>query len=325
MQPEMKRSEATRPATMKAVRLQGRGGPEQLVFEKAPLPALRPGEALVRVYASAITPAELSWEETYKHQDGSPRVPSIPGHDVSGIVEALAPGVTELSLDEAVYGLVDFPRDGSAAEYVTVPAADLAPKPQTLDHVHAAAVPLSGLTAWQALFEHAGLAKEQRVLIHRGAGGVGTYAVQLARWRGARVIATASSNNIEFLERLGADQVVDYQNTRFEEEIEPVDVVLDTIGGETAERSWRVLRPGGILVTLVKPIRPEEAAAHGARGLFFIVKPSRAQLIEMGQLIDAGSIEPIVADVLPLARAKEAFETGAGGHVRGKIVLKLVE
>ena len=178
---------------VRAIRLHARGGPEQLVYEDAPLPDPAAGEALLRVYAAGITPTELTWSETYQTPDGHERLPTIPGHDVSGVVEALGPGVSDVSPGDAVYGLVAFPRDGSAAEYVAVRAADLAPKPRSLDHVHAAAVPLSALTAWQALFIHAGLAAGQRVLIHSAAGGVGAFAAQLARWRGAHVSATASA------------------------------------------------------------------------------------------------------------------------------------
>ena len=213
---------------MKAIRLHARGGPEQMVYEDAPLPAPAAGEALLRVYAAGITPTELTWSETYRTPDGHERLPTIPGHDVSGVVEALGPGVSDVSPGDAVYGLVAFPRDGSAAEYVAVRAADLAPKPRSLDHVHAAAVPLSALTAWQALFVHAGLAAGQRVLIHGAAGGVGAFAAQLARWRGAHVSATASARHHDFLRELGVETVIDYRTTRFEEVLRDVDVVLDT-------------------------------------------------------------------------------------------------
>ena len=225
---------------MKAVRLHSRGGPEQLVYEDAPLPDPAAGEVRVRVFAAGITPTELTWDATYQTPDGRDRLPSIPGHDVSGVVEALGRGVTGVSPGDAVYGLIDFPRDGSAAEFVAVPAAHLAPKPGTLDHVRAAAVPLSALTAWQALFDHAGLAAGQKVLIHGAAGGVGSFAVQLARWRGAQVSGTTSADDADFLRALGVETVIDYRAARFEDLLRDVDVVLDTVGGETLERSWRV-------------------------------------------------------------------------------------
>ena len=174
---------------VKAVRTHGRGGPEQLFFEDAPAPVVRPGDVLVRVRATGITPAELTWEETYRNADGTPRIPGIPGHEPSGVVEETAPDVTDFRAGDEIYGLADFPRDGAAAEFAAVRAANLALKPRSIPHVQAAALPLSALTAWQALFEHAHLAAGQAVLIHGGAGGVGTLAVQLARWRGARVLA----------------------------------------------------------------------------------------------------------------------------------------
>jgi len=308
---------------MKAIRIHQPGGPEDLVYEDAPIPKLQIGDALVRVYAMAITPAELTWDETYKTREGVSRLPSIPGHDVAGIVEQVDAGVNEVKVGDAVYALTDFARDGSAAEYVAVPATDLAPKPRTLDFEQAAAVPLSGLTAWQALFDHAALAPGQRVLIHGASGGVGGYAVQLARWRGAHVIATTSPTNFDFAKELGANEVIDYTSSRFETRVREVDVVLDTIGGDTLERSWGVLRPGGMVVTLPAPPPPNKAEEYGVRSVFFIVQPNRAELIEIGKLIDAEVLRPSLATVLPLQQAQQAFRQGASGHNRGKIVLRV--
>src|SRR5499425_2581378 len=202
---------------MKAVRLHREGGPEQLVYEDAPKPQLGAGDALIRVHATGITPAELSWPDTYKNCDGSDRLPAIPGHEVSGVVESVAPGVTSVSIGDEVYRLTSFCRDGAAAEYVAVHAADLAPKPKTLNLVEAAAVPLSALTAWQAFFDHARLAPGQRVLIHGAAGGVGSFAVQIARWHGAHVIGTASAGNRALVLGLGANEVIDYRRVKFEQ------------------------------------------------------------------------------------------------------------
>ena len=308
---------------MKAVRLHSRGGPEQLVYEDAPLPDPAAGEVRVRVFAAGITPTELTWNATYQTPDGRDRLPSIPGHDVSGVVEALGRGVTGVSPGDAVYGLIGFPRDGSAAEFVAVPAAHLAPKPGTLDHVRAAAVPLSALTAWQALFDHAGLAAGQKVLIHGAAGGVGSFAVQLARWRGAQVSGTTSADDADFLRALGVETVIDYRAARFEDLLRVVDVVLDTVGGETLERSWRVLRPGGTLVSTAARPSPEQARIADARGVFFIVEPSRPQLVELARLIDEGRVRPVLEAVFPLAQARAAFERGLSGHHRGKIVLQV--
>ena len=308
---------------MKAIRLHARGGPEQLVYEDAPMPSLKTGDALVRSHACAFTPTELSWEPTYSTPDGRDRLPTIPGHELSGLVETVAPDVTMVKPGDAVFALTDFWRDGAAADYVAVHAADAAPKPDSLSHVQAAAVPLSGLTAWQALFDHAGLSAGQVVLIHGAAGGVGTYAVQLARWRGAHVIGTARMANANFLQDLGADEVIDYTAVRFEDKVRNVDVVFDTVGGDTLERSWGVLRPGGILVTIVDSVSNEKAGQYGVRGVFFIVKPNRAQLSEIARLIDTGSLRPIIEATFPLEKAREAFERGLRGHDRGKLVLAI--
>jgi NADPH:quinone reductase-like Zn-dependent oxidoreductase len=301
---------------LKAIRLHTRGGPADLIYEDAPKPVLEAGDALVRVYATGITRTELTWDQTYQNLDGSPRIPTIPGHEVSGVIEALTPGAAGISVGDAVYGLTDFPRDGAAAEYVAVRASNLALKPKTINHVQSAAVTLSGLTAWQALFTHAGLERGQKLLIHGGAGGVGIFAVQLAHLKGAHVIATSSGANLDFLRGLGADETIDYTKTPFESVLHDIDVVLDTVGGDTVERSWPVLRKGGYMVSVAEPI-PDN------RGVFFIVEPNRGQLEEMAKLIDSGSMQSIVAAVLPLARAREAFELGLKGHNRGKIVLQV--
>jgi NADPH:quinone reductase-like Zn-dependent oxidoreductase len=310
---------------MKAIRLHGRGGPGQLVYEDAPTPAAGPGKVQVRVYAAGITPTELSWDATYENPDGSARIPSIPGHEFAGVVTATGAGVKDIEPGDTVYGTVDFFRDGSAAEYATVESDAMAPKPRTLDYAHAAGVPFSALTAWQALFEYGAVTPGQRVLIHGAAGAVGTYAVQLAHWSGAEVIATAAGRNAELLRDLGADQVIDYTTELFEDRIRDVDVVLDAVGGQTRERSWGVLSQDGILVTLAGPIPSDEAARQDKRGVFFTVKHNRAQLIQIGRLIDEGRLRPVVAAVLPLEHAREAFERGLGGHNRGKIVLEVAE
>lgn len=311
-------------ARMKAIRVHSRDGPKAIVYEDVAVPTAGPGEALVRVHAVGITPTEFTWNSTFTTSEGKDRLPSIPGFEVSGILEKPGAAVTGLRTGEAVYGLLNFWRDGAAAEYVVARAADLAPKPASLDHVQAAAVPLSGLTAWQALFDHAGLEAGQRVLIHGAAGGVGTYAVQLAHWHGAHVIATASARNHAFLRELGATDVLDYNAARFEDRARGVDAVIDTVGGETLERSWGVLRRGGVLVTIAGDAPEETARTHGVRGVSMLVQPSRSQLVELGRLLDAGTIRPVVEGSFPLARAREAYEHGLLGHNRGKTVLRVV-
>ena len=310
---------------MKAIRLHGRKGLCDLHFEDAPLPRLLPGDALVRVYATGITPTELEWDETYQNADGSPRIPSIPGHEVAGIVEAVASGASDVRPGDAVYGLTDFPRDGAAAEFVAVRASNLAARPQSIDFCHAAAIALSGLTAWQAFFTYANLQPGQKVLSHGGAGGVGVFAVQLARWCGAHVSATARAKDAEFLGGLGAERVIDYATERFDELLSGQDLVLDTIGGETQERSWKVLRRGGAMINLRGPLPSEKLAEFGVRGIFFIVEPSRANLTELAKLVDQGALKSIVSRVLPLADARLAFEPPAANRAPGKIVLKVRE
>ena len=212
-----------------------------------------------------------------------------------------------------------------AAEYTIALHAELAPKPRSLDYVQAAGVPLVGLTAWQALFDHAGLSAGQSVLIHGAAGGVGSMAVQLARWAGAHVIGTASARNHDFLRELGANEVIDYTSTRFENVLRDVDIVLDTIGGDTMERSWGVLKKGGLLVSVFSPPAQEQAEAHGVRAVFFVVRPNRAELIQIAKLIDAGQLRPVIESVLPLSEARQAFERGLSGHTRGKIILLVAD
>src|SRR6266568_4274007 len=311
---------------MKAIRIHARGGPDHLVYEDVPQPHPGSGEVLVRVTATAVIANELRWNETYETKDGIKRVLPIPGRDLSGVVVELGPGVTTLSKGAEVYAMLDYGRDGAEAEYTIALPGELAPKPRTLDYVQAAAVPLSALTAWQALFEHAGLVAGQTVLIHGAAGGVGVFAVQLARWAGAQVIATASARNRDFLRELGASAVIDYTTTRFEEVVHDVDLVFDLVGGDTLQRSWQVIKPGGVLVSVVSP-RPSfaEAKAHGVRPVWFIVEPNREQLIQIGDLIDTGQIRPIIETVLPLSQARQAYEQGARGHTRGKIVLRVVD
>ena len=310
---------------MRAIRLHGRGGPEQLVAEDAPDPQPAHGEILVRVHAVGITADELSWPTNYTNRAGTARLPSIPGHDVSGVVEAIGAGVTVAKVGEEVYGLTDFWRDGACAEYVVARAEDLAVKPQTLGHTRAAAVPTPALTAWQALFDHAGLKESQRILIQGAAGSIGTFAVQLASWAGAFVIGTASADNGDVLRELGAQQVIDYHEVRFEDEVRDVDVVLDTIGGDTLTRSYGVVREGGVVVSLVAELDQQALSKRGIRVVHFVVEPNRDELIAVARLIDAGSLRPVIATVFPLTEARAAFELSLRHHTRGKIVLSVVD
>ena len=308
---------------MKAIRVHGRGGPDHLSYDDAPKPQPGPGEVLVRVGATAIIATELTWDETYQTPAGGPRPLPIPGHDLAGVVAEVGLGVTDFAVGAEVYALTAFDRDGAEAEYTIALPYELAPKPQTLDMVQAAAVPLAALTAWQALFIHAHLSKGQTALIHGGAGGVGSYAVQLARWAGARVITTASARHHDFLRGLGADQVIDYTTTPFESVVHDADIVFDTVGGETLAHSWQVVKDGGVVVSVVSPRPADDPTQTRARFVWFIVEPSGEQLRAIGDLIDAGQIQPVVSQVFPLAEARNAWEAAASGHARGKVVLRV--
>jgi NADPH:quinone reductase-like Zn-dependent oxidoreductase len=294
-------------ATMKAVRAHGYGDAGMLSFEDAPLPSPGEGEVLVRVHAASVNPADWKLRAI------------IPGRDVSGVVEAVGPGVTRFAQGDAVFGNAD----GAYAQYAVANEAELARKPLTVDHIHAAAIPLAALTAWQALFEIAGLKEGRRLLIHGAAGGVGSFAVQLAKWKGARVAGTASSRNQLFLMSLGVDQAIDHFGQRFEDLVGPVDVVLDTVGGDAQRRSWNVLRKGGMLVSTVALPSAEEARRREATAAIFTSRPDGAQLAQIGELIDFGYVRPVVETVLPLSHAKRAHQISAAGHARGKIVLSV--
>jgi NADPH:quinone reductase-like Zn-dependent oxidoreductase len=311
---------------MKAIRIHGRGGPDHLVYEDVPQPHPGPGEVLVRVYATGIIVNELRWNETYESKAGRKRVLPIPGRDLSGVVVGVGSGVTTLTEGAEVYTMLDYGRDGAEADYTIARPFELAPKPRTLDFVQAAAVPLSALTAWQGLFEHATLVAGQTVLIHGGAGGVGVFAVQLARHAGAHVIATASAGNRDFLSALGVDEFIDYTTMHFEDVVHDIDLVFDTVGGDTLQRSWQVIKPGGVLVSVVSPPPPADVAkGRDVRFAWFIVEPNREQLIQIGSLIDAGKLRPIIDAVFPLAQARQAYEQGMKGHTRGKIVLRVAD
>jgi NADPH:quinone reductase-like Zn-dependent oxidoreductase len=247
----------------------------------------------------------------------------ILGTDVSGIVEEVGMGVTAFKRGDEVYARAGVIRDGSYAEYIVVPASDVAAKPQSLDHVHSAALPHVSLTAWQALFELAHLTQGQTILIHGAAGGVGHIAVQLAKLRRAKVIGTAA-RNIDFLAELNVDQAIDYSATRFEDVVEDVDVVLDTAGGDTQERSWGVLKPGGMLVSTIQQPSEETAAAHGVRQALVMSSPPIGEVLtEVAGLVDTGQIKPHVSSVLPLQEIRKAHEMIEGKHTCGKIVLQV--
>jgi NADPH:quinone reductase-like Zn-dependent oxidoreductase len=310
---------------MKAIRMHAYGGPEVLQYEDAPRPEAGPGEVLIRVHAAGLNPADWKRRSRPPRTGAMPAFPVIPGWDVSGVVDGLGPGVTDYQIGDAVYGMLRFPDPGAAyAEYATAPAEHMALKPLTLDHVHAAAVPLAGLTAWQGLFVKAGLVPGQSVLVLGASGGVGHLAVQFARSQSAEVYGTASTRNLDFLRELGVDHPIDYTTTPIEAAVREAGVVFDTVGGETRDRSLAVLKPGGILVSIVSPAPDADAAAAaGVRATGMYVSPSGDQLRQIAELIDAGQVRIVLDTVLPLAEARRAHELSEGGHVRGKIVLQV--
>ena len=305
---------------MNAIRLHARGGPQAFVYEQAPAPQPGAGEVLVRVHAAAVTPTELQWMPTWTTRTGEPRpFPIIPGHEFSGEVHTLGPGVSGLAVGDAIFAMNDWFGDGAQAEFCVARATDVAIKPQSVDHVLAAMTPISALTAWQGLIERARLAAGDRVLIHGAAGGVGLFAVQLAHRRGAHVIGTASAHNVEFVRGLGADEVIDHRAQRFEDVAREVDVVFDTVGGDTLARSWSVLRPPGRLITIAASA--EQTHEQRVRDAFFIVEPNRTQLTTVADMIDARELRPIAGALFPLADARRAYEHKP---LRGKVVLTTV-
>jgi NADPH:quinone reductase-like Zn-dependent oxidoreductase len=301
-------------ARMRSVRLHRPGGPEALVFEQIATPSPRAGEALVRVHAAAITRDELAWPVD--------RLPAIPSYELSGVVAALGQGVERVAIGEPVYALTGFDRDGAAADYTAVPAALLAPKPHTLGHLESAAVPLAALSAWQGLFDHGGLREGQRVLIHGAAGGVGQFATQLARHRGAHVLGTASRPDHDLARGFGADEVLDGAVADLAGAVEPVDLVFDTVGGERLERSPALLRDGGRLVSVAE--EPSERVARAPiETRYFVVEPDAGQLVELGRMLDRGELRVAIDSVFPLEEARAAFERSLATGKRGKVVLRL--
>ncbi|MFC4453750.1 NADP-dependent oxidoreductase [Deinococcus sonorensis] len=302
---------------MQAMTLRHYGGPDVFQQEDLPTPVAQAGEVLVAVRAVAINPVDYKWRQ----HGPFTTFPVILGWDVAGVVEALGPDVTDFQVGDAVYGMVRFPQEGRAyAEYVAAPAADLALKPPRLSFEEAAATTLAALTAEQ-VFEAADLQAGQRVLIHAGAGGVGHFAVQLAKARGATVLATGSLANRAFILELGADQFIDYRAQPFEQQVSGVDVVFDTVGGDTQARSFQVLRPGGRLVTIVGTPSAALAEQYGVTAQRLLVHPSRAQLERFNQLIADGALRPHVSQVFPLDRVADAHRAQETGRTVGKLVL----
>jgi NADPH:quinone reductase-like Zn-dependent oxidoreductase len=304
---------------MKAIRIHQYGGPEVLAEVEMQRSTPGPNEVLIKIAAASINPIDWKQRAGYMKDIFPLTFPATLGWDVSGTVEEVGENVTHLQRGDQVYALVE---GGGYAEYAVVKETAVAHKPKAVDHVHAAGIPVAGLAAWQALFEVANLSAGQKVMIHAAGGGVGILAVQFAKAKGAYVVGTASSKNQAFLRELGVDQAIDYQTARFEDVVRDVDVVLDTIGGDTQERSFKVLKKGGILVSIVQPPSQELAGKFGVRAVFYGAHASSSDLAEIAKLIDSGKVKTVVDTVLPLAEARRAHELSESGHVRGKIVLK---
>src|SRR4029077_14753316 len=318
-----KKSGGAKSQTMKAIRIHNYGGPEVLQYEDAPRPEPQAGEVLVRVHAAGVNPIDWKIREGHMKDFWPHKFPLILGWDASGTVEEVGPGVSRFKIGDEVYSVTDPTRDGAYADYIVVREAELALKPKSLHHIRAAAVPLAALTAWQALFDTAQLQPAQRVLMHAGSGGVGHFAVQLAKWKGAYVFATASTKNQDLLRKLGVDKPIDYTQQRFDDVARNIDIVLDTLGGETQERSWSVLKKGGVLVSLVQPPSEEKAKELGVRAAFLGAQPNGAQLAEIAKIIDSGTLAPVIDRILPLSEARRAHQLSQSGHTHGKIVLRV--
>lgn len=313
----------TKPQNMKAIRIHQFGGPEVLKLEEAPRPTPAAGEVLIKVHAASVNPVDWKVREGKENDQFGIKLPAILGWDAAGTIEEVGSGVTTFNKGDEVYSMPNFPNDGTYAEYVIAQAGEVAMKPKSLDFTQAAAVPMTSLTAWQGIFDQGHLQPGQRILIHAAAGGVGSFAVQFAKWKGAYVIGTASGANVDFVKNLGADEVIDYKAQKFEDVVKDVDVVLDLIGGEVEKASIKVLKPGGILVTAVGLQHRDELEAKGIRGKEYYAQSKPEDLNRIAALIDEGAVKPVIAKVLPLEKAAEAQTESAGGHVRGKIVLQV--
>lgn len=309
-------------SAMLAYRLHHFGGPEVLRPETIDVPEPAAGEVLLRVRAASANPVDIKTREGDYPLIGEDQLPYTLGRDCAGVVERVGAGVKEWKSGDEVYCFVG-QGQGTHAEFVVVDAHALASRPRKADAVTAAAVPLAALTAWQGLFDRGALDGGQRVLIHAGAGGVGHFAVQFARYKGAEVFVTASGDGIEFVRSLGADHVIDYRTQRFEEFARDMDLVFDLVGGDTQSRSWAVIAPGGALISTLTEPSQVEAANHGARAARYTARPDGKQLTRIASLIDDGTARVSVAQTWPFDAVREALTRLEKAHVRGKIVVDL--
>ena len=316
---------AAREPTMKAVVIHEYGGPEVLKYEDVPRPEPQPDQILVRVIAAGVNPVDGMIRSGMFAKNGKRAFQIILGGDIAGVIEKVGSKITKFKVGDPVFAYVSLDSGGGYAQYALVTEREAAPKPKSLTYVEAGAVPIVALTAWQALIDTAKLNTGQTVLIHGGSGGVGTFAIQIAKARDAKVIATASTANQDFLKELGADVAIDYTRQKFEDIAKDIDVVLDSIGKDTLARSYGVVKKGGIIVSLVARPNESELEKHGVRGEALSVDPNSDELTEIGKLIDDKKIKVIVSQTFPLSEAIKAQQQVATGHTRGKIVLKVAD
>lgn len=306
---------------MKAIRIHEYGHADVLRYEDVDIPSISEDDLLIRVVATSVNPVDWKIRESWLKEIVPHRLPLTLGWDVSGIVEAVGKQVAYFKVGDIVYSRPDLSQNGCYAEYVAVRASEVAPRPTTVSHIEAASLPLTGITAWESIITVGQIDSGQRVLIHAASGGVGCLAVQLAKWRGAHVIATTSASNRRMVESLGADEVIDYRSASFKEIVRHVDLVFDTIGGQVQEDSWSVLKPGGILVSIVSPPSAERANRYGVRSGFVFIQPNAEILRQLAALVEAGTIRPIIGAEFALKHARKAHELSQSGRATGKIVL----
>jgi NADPH:quinone reductase-like Zn-dependent oxidoreductase len=310
---------------MNAVVVHEYGGPEVLKYEDVPRPEPKDDQILVRVIAAGVNPVDGSIRSGRYARFFNTKLPLIPGYDISGTVEKVGAKMTKFKVGDPVYAYIGLKEGGGYAEYAVAMEKEASLKPKSLNYIEAAAVPLAAETAWQALVDTAKLSAGQTVLIHGGSGGVGSFAIQIAKARGAKVIATASTPNQELLKQLGADMAVDYTKTKFEDVAKDVDVVVDSVGKDTLARSYGVVKKGGFIVSLVAQPDPAQLEKYGIRGAPLSVEPNDDELAEISKLIDQKKIKVIISQVLPLKEAAKAQAQSDTHHTRGKIVLKVAE
>ena len=309
---------------MKVIQIHATEQGISLAPSNAPQPLPADGELLIRVCAAGVTPTELLWYPTTHTKEGGVRTDAVPGHEFSGTIAALGGGVTGFTVGDDVYGMNDWFASGATAEYCIARPEHIAGKPSILSHEAAATVPISSLTAWQGLISRANIQPGERILVHGGAGAVGLFAVQIAKLHGARVITTVSERNVDFVKGLGADQVIDYKNSRFEDEVDPVDVVFDAVGGDTLNRSWGVLNPKGRLITIAAD--SEGTADQRVKDSFFIVEPNHEQLVEIAEQLNAGRLKAFVGAAVSFEEAPAAYAGTVKGELgHGKVVVKIAE